>query len=149
MLFQVVRFISTLPSWACEKKPSVKPLRTICVTLVLAVLGYISVGVLGGMAFEPFFQTDNTLLSELNLVSEQKSRGEALRLVAFSSVQGYAIASNLASIPIFSILMRYNLIESGLIGPRAAGALAVLVPFTASVILYTGEGLSTHTERSD
>ena len=38
---------------------------------------------------------------------------------AFVTVQAYAISANLASIPIFSILMRYNLIESKLMGPKA------------------------------
>ena len=74
------------------------------------------------------------------------------------TVQAYAISANLASIPIFSILMRYNLIESKLVGRKAtvlaealrvrvmqrslqvAGAAAVLVPFGVSVLLYTGEG---------
>ena len=29
------------------------------------------VGILGGMAFEPYFKTDNTLLSQLNHISPQ------------------------------------------------------------------------------
>lgn len=33
--------------------------------------GYSLVGVLGGMAFEPYYMTDNTLLSQLNHISDQ------------------------------------------------------------------------------
>jgi len=135
-------FISTVPSWVCEKKPGVPPLRTILLTLALAVVGYLLVGVLGGMAFEPYFNTDNTLLSELNHISPQDG-SRLVRSTAFVTVQAYAISANLASIPIFSILMRYNLIESRLMGPKVAGATSVLVPFGVSVILYTGEGFKT------
>eukprot|EP00913_Durusdinium_trenchii_P030217 g28312.t1 len=88
-------FISTIPSWVCEKKPTVRPLMVIGITLLMAAL---------------------------------------------VSVQAYAISANLASIPIFSILMRYNLIESHVCGPKAAGAVSVLLPFGVSVLLYTGEG---------
>lgn len=34
--------------------------------------GYVSVGMLGGMAFEPYFNSDNTLLSELNHITAQE-----------------------------------------------------------------------------
>ena len=53
------------------------------------------------------------------------SRGGSAQ--AFVTVQAYAISANLASIPIFSILMRYNLIESRLMGPKAQGH-AILTP---------------------
>jgi len=132
-------FISTVPSWVCEKKPSVAPNRTILFTLALAVVGYLFVGIFGGMAFEPFFQTDNTLLSQLNHITPEEA-SQLVRTTAFVTVEAYAIAANLASIPIFSILMRYNLIESGLFGRKASGTLSVLVPFGVSVLLYTGEG---------
>jgi len=33
--------------------------------------GYILVGVLGGMAFAPYYQTDETLLSKLNQISDK------------------------------------------------------------------------------
>lgn len=132
-------FISTIPSWICEKKPTVRPLVVIIFTLALAIAGYVSVGILGGMAFEPYFNSDNTLLSELNHITAQDA-SRSVRMTAFVSVQAYAISANLASIPIFSILMRYNLIDSGVMGPKAAGAVSVLVPFGVSVILYTGQG---------
>lgn len=132
-------FISTIPSWVCEKKPTVRPLMVIGITLLMAVLGYMLVGILGGMAFKPYYMTDNTLLSELNHISAEEA-SSVVRITALVSVQAYAISANLASIPIFSILMRYNLIESHVCGPKAAGAVSVLLPFGVSVLLYTGEG---------
>ena len=41
-------------------------------TIEAAVSGYVSVGVLGGMAFEPYYSSDNTLLSELNHITAQE-----------------------------------------------------------------------------
>ncbi|CAE7484065.1 unnamed protein product [Symbiodinium natans] len=102
-------YVSTLPSWVCEKKPSVKPMRTILAALLIATVGYILVGALGGMAFEPYFDTDNTLLSELQHISEEAPA--VVRTTARWTIQAYAISANLASVPIFCILMRYNLQE--------------------------------------
>jgi hypothetical protein len=44
--------------------------------------GYVSVGILGGMAFEPYFNSDNTLLSELNHITAQEPTVQRLRLLA-------------------------------------------------------------------
>lgn len=40
----------------------------------ISTSGYVSVGVLGGMAFEPYYTTDNTLLSELNHITAKAYR---------------------------------------------------------------------------
>merc|ERR1719401_2050753 len=88
------------------------------------------------MAFAPYYTSDNTLLSELH----HYECGTALKASIAVSVDCYAVASNLASIPIFSIMMRYNLIEEGIMGPRAAGFVTVVAPWLISVTFYCGEG---------
>jgi hypothetical protein len=47
---------------------------------------------------------------------------------------------NLTSIPVFSIMQRYNLVESGACGPKTALAIAVGVPWLVAIPLYTGKG---------
>jgi hypothetical protein len=42
------------------------------------------------------------------------------------------------SIPVYSIIIRYNLIESGLCGKHWANVWAVLFPWVFSVPFYTG-----------
>lgn len=128
-------FISTLPSWICEKHPAVTAKNVIFVTLVLAAVMFLLIGVGGGWAFPEYYDGDNTLLSELHLI---KNRG--LSVVATIFVDVYAISSNLSSIPIFSIMMRYNLIEQKVMGPALAGFVSVVLPWITSVILYCGSG---------
>ncbi|CAE7455558.1 unnamed protein product [Symbiodinium sp. CCMP2592] len=134
-------FVSTLPSWVCEKKPHVRPMRTITAVLMVATVGYILVGLLGGVAFEPFFNSSNTLLSELQHISPEAPR--TLRIVAKSTIQAYSISANLASIPIFCILMRYNLQEGMGMSRYWASAIAILVPFVLAIAFYCGQGFHT------
>src|SRR4051794_29583989 len=47
---------------------------------------------------------------------------------------------NLTSIPVFSIMQRYNLVESGVCGHRMALFIAVCVPWLIAIPLYTGSG---------
>jgi hypothetical protein len=103
---------------------------------VAASATFALVGIFGAMAFPEYFQTDNTILSELHHIKEPRS----LRFAAQLAVDVYAVAANLSSIPIFSIMMRYNLIEQGTLGPKAAGFVAVVLPWVASVVLYCGTG---------
>mmetsp|Transcript_57830 Transcript_57830/g.106875 ORF Transcript_57830/g.106875 Transcript_57830/m.106875 type:complete len:512 (-) Transcript_57830:104-1639(-) len=128
-------FISTLPSWICEKHPSVKSMDIVGWSLFLSVLSFLAVGVIAGWAFPLFYDGDNTLLSEMHHINNK-----TLRVLAGLSVDVYAIAANLASIPIFSIMLRYNLVEQHLLGPRAAGFVSVVMPWLLSVLLYAGAG---------
>ncbi|CAE7863351.1 unnamed protein product [Symbiodinium microadriaticum] len=134
-------FVSTLPSWVCEKNPNVRPMRTITLVLMVATVAYILVGLLGGMAFEPFFNTSNTLLSELQHIAPEAPK--FLRIVAKSTIQAYSISANLASIPIFCILMRYNLQDGMGIKRFWASAIANLAPFFLAIAFYGGKGFQT------
>mmetsp|Transcript_58857 Transcript_58857/g.137023 ORF Transcript_58857/g.137023 Transcript_58857/m.137023 type:complete len:472 (+) Transcript_58857:82-1497(+) len=131
-------FISTLPSWLCEKRPTVTAVRVIFCTLVLASFMFAAVGLGGGMGFREYYNTDNTLLSELHHISRPKS----LKVLASFSVDVYAIAANLASIPIYSIMVRYNLVEQQILGPRRAGFVAVILPWVLGVTFYCGTGFA-------
>lgn len=128
-------FISTLPSWVCEKRPDVTAMRVLFMTLALAAVMFLGVGIGGGLAFPEYYDGDNTLLSELHHIELS-----GWKAFANISVDVYAVAANLASIPIFSIMMRYNLLEQKLVGPRTAGFVSIVVPWLASVLLFCGTG---------
>jgi len=129
-------FITTLPSWVCEKKPEVHAMTVISWTLVVSVVMFLFVGWLGGMAFDDYYTTDNTLLSQLHHINLNRMG----QIFGNLSVDIYAVAANLASIPIFSIMMRYNLIEDGLMGRKRPTFVSVVVPWVISVFLYCGSG---------
>jgi len=128
-------FISTLPSWVCEKHPSVSTMSVVAWSLGLSVITFAAVGVCAGWAFPLFYDGDNTMLSEMHHI-----KNPTLQHIAGVSVDVYAIAANLASIPIFSIMLRYNLVEQRLLGKRSAGFVSVVLPWVVSVLLYCGSG---------
>lgn len=129
-------FCSTLPSWANEKRKDVSVGATFGITLVYVVLIYTVVGVVGGMAYPPFYTTDENLFSKLN--AGGSSIGKA-------TVTLYPMLQNFTSIPVFSILIRYNLLQSG-IDPTLAVLIAVGMPWIMSVPFYTGSGFDTISE---
>merc|ERR1712070_59353 len=104
LLFQFA-FMSALPSWANEKKPQVSIGRSFATTLAYVVIVYSAIGIVGGMAFAPYFDTDQNLFSKLNASGSQLAR---------FTVYAYPILQNFTSIPVFSIMIRYNLLQSGL-----------------------------------
>jgi len=129
-------FMSTLPSWVNEKKPSVSAGWSFFFTMSYIVIVYSAVGILGGLAYAPYFETDATLFSKLN--------ASGSRLAQFT-VFAYPVLQNFTSIPVFSILIRYNLVRSG-VGRWIAIAIAVPLPWVASVLFYTGKGFETISE---
>merc|ERR1719310_2417737 len=106
-------------------------MNVISVTLITSVLMFVVVGWMGGMAFPEYYTSDNTLLSMLHHIKLDKMG----RIWANAAVDIYAVAANLASVPIFAIMMRYNLISEGVMGPRRATFVSVVVPWVASVVL--------------
>lgn len=133
-------FICTIPSWICEKKPEVSEIKAVGFTLVVALITFAMVGTMGGMAFAPYYDTDNTLLSKLNQLRNRHRLSYGIRFLAPVSAYIYTIFANLSSIPVFSILIKYNLVQSGICRSKTATLLSVSVPWVAAVLLYVGEG---------
>lgn len=127
---------STLPSWICEKRPEVSVFRTLMVTTGVAVALFWLIGVFGGGAFEPYYDSNDDLMSMLNRLTGN------LSLLGKITANVYAIASNLSSIPVLSIVMRYNLINDGLLGPTKATLFSTVVPWLLCVVFYTGRGFN-------
>merc|ERR1719433_83962 len=104
--------------------------------MVYVVLTYTVVGVIGGMAYKPFYTSDENLFSKLSAGGSILGR---------ATVTAYPMLQNFTSIPVFSILIRYNLLQSGL--PAATATLiAVALPWALSVPFYTGSGFDTIAE---
>eukprot|EP00927_Polykrikos_kofoidii_P060257 TRINITY_DN5527_c0_g7_i1.p1 TRINITY_DN5527_c0_g7~~TRINITY_DN5527_c0_g7_i1.p1 ORF type:complete len:729 (+),score=94.57 TRINITY_DN5527_c0_g7_i1:328-2187(+) len=123
-------FIATVPSWVNEKRPDVSVAETFGATMVYVVLVYSIIGIMGGLAFAPFFQTDENLFSKLN--ASGSMMGQA-------TVWCYPMLQNFTSIPIQAILIRHNLTRSGI--PKKVGTcFAVALPWALSVYFYTGKG---------
>lgn len=129
-------FTSTLPSWINEKRPDVSVFASFAVTMGYVLVVYTGIGIIGGMAYKPFYTTDENLFSKLN------AGGSKLGQV---TVTAYPMLQNFTSIPVFSILIRYNLVQSGLSSGMAT-FIAVVVPWILSIAFYTGSGFDTISE---
>jgi len=104
---------------------------------LLGTLIFVTVGLLGGWAFQ--YPPNTDILNVL--ISNQNKTGNVMQVIVSISVYLFPIVVLLSSIPIYSIIIRYNLLQSGLCGKFWANVFAVLFPWVVSVPFYTGSGL--------
>ena len=126
-------FIVTVPSWVNEKKPGVSVNKSIWWSLVLGVLCFVVLGWVGAAAVPPKGQADL-----LAMLSVDPTIGAAK--VGTFLFPWIALVSG---IPIFSIIIRYNILENGLCeSTRWANFWAVLFPWICAIVLYAGNLLN-------
>jgi len=121
-------YIVTIPSWVNEKKPGVSIHRSVWTTLALGILSFVIIGWTGAAAF--------TTDSDVDLLAKLSSPGTGL--AARVATYLFPPVALLSGIPIFSIIIRYNLMENKLCGERWANVWSVLFPWVAALLLYAG-----------
>lgn len=119
-------YCPTLPSWMNEKKPEVPTTKLLWSSAIFSTLMYILIGAAGAMAFPG---------AETNLLQVLGSR----RSSGMTRICSYLFGSLVIGlgIPVFCIVMRYNLVVGGLTGSRAT-FLGVALPWAVSWLLYQG-----------
>jgi hypothetical protein len=120
-------FIVMVPSWLNEKRAEVSVNRTVWSATITSTLLYLAVGLCGGLAY------DNVQGNFLNSLASH-CNPTITRLAAFL----FAIVCVGLSVPIFCIMVRYNLIVDGLCGDRTAIFYSVILPFMTSWLFYHG-----------
>ncbi|KAF9115503.1 hypothetical protein BGX27_007518, partial [Mortierella sp. AM989] len=127
-------FITTVPSWANAKQPSVSIHKTITWGVGITTTIYITIAILGGMAYQ--------IPSNSSLIQAISSSPDATVL---SQIGGYTfpIAALITSIPINTIVIRYNLIQSGACNMLWANIFSGLLPWLVAIPCMTGSGLTT------
>mmetsp|Transcript_93661 Transcript_93661/g.200920 ORF Transcript_93661/g.200920 Transcript_93661/m.200920 type:complete len:440 (+) Transcript_93661:92-1411(+) len=121
--------VSVLPSWANEKRPEVSVGRTLFVSISYIAVLYAVLGLIGGLCFGGQLERGN-LFSMFN--------GSGSTFMRFTVIF-YPLLQNFTSIPVFSILIKYNLIQAGLLRGNTAAFVAFVVPWVLSILLYTGD----------
>jgi len=129
-------FTSALPSWVNEKGKNVSIKASFGITMGYVVIIYTVIAIIGGMAYKPFYMTDENLFSKLNAGGSKLGR---------ATVTAYPMLQNFTSIPVFSIMIRYNLMQSGVSSANAI-LTAVALPWVLSIAMYTGSGFDTISE---
>jgi hypothetical protein len=130
-------FVTSIPSWANEKKPGVSVSRSINGTTALGTLIFLLLGVLGAMTFN---FDDNT--SDLLKAIEAVTSDTVLTKMAHVTVFMFPVVAFLSSIPVFAIIIRYNLLQNRICGKAVANFIAVVLPWLIALPFYTGKGLS-------
>lgn len=78
-----------------------------------------------------------------NILNVMSARAEgAMGVVTRISIYAFNLSTIIPGIPVFSILVRYNLITGKICGPKLAFVLGVLAPWMVSMFFYHGRGLS-------
>ena len=124
-------FAVTLPSWVNEKEEGVGVNAVVWGASAASTLLYAAVGWLGGLAFMDI--PDNML----ELLASPAAVGPVTRVC--SLLFGVAIIG--LGIPIFCVLMRYNLVVGGVCGNGLGTFLGGVLPWLVSWLVYQGHAV--------
>eukprot|EP01114_Cavostelium_apophysatum_P016131 TRINITY_DN4539_c0_g1_i7.p1 TRINITY_DN4539_c0_g1~~TRINITY_DN4539_c0_g1_i7.p1 ORF type:complete len:421 (-),score=88.62 TRINITY_DN4539_c0_g1_i7:615-1877(-) len=128
-------FVITVPSWVNEKAENVSISKSVWTATGTATVFYILIGLLGAWAFD--FAANQDLLDVIVLHSTGP-----LRLISRICVYLFPAAALLSSIPVFSIIIRYNLTDNGIVKRKIiANWWSVIFPWILGVVVYTGSGV--------
>ncbi|KAF9435685.1 hypothetical protein BGZ76_005730 [Entomortierella beljakovae] len=127
-------FITTVPSWANAKQPSVSIHKTVGWGVGITTTIYIAIAILGGMAYH--IPNNSSLIQAISSSPD---------VSILSQITGYTfpIAALITSIPINIIVIRYNLIQSGACNMIWANILSGILPWFIAIPCMTGSGLTT------
>lgn len=126
-------FVVTIPSWCNEKRNSVSIYPSVASASLFATAVYFLIGILGALAFS-IPENDDVL----DVLNESPFSNRFTRLSAFI----YPIVSIASSIPVYSIVIKYNLLETGLVNNWVAWFISAVVPWLVVIPFYTGSGLA-------
>mmetsp|Transcript_6762 Transcript_6762/g.10341 ORF Transcript_6762/g.10341 Transcript_6762/m.10341 type:complete len:529 (+) Transcript_6762:379-1965(+) len=131
-LFFNYGYVITIPSWINEKRENVPIRSMVWQTTVLGALMFALVGFLGAMSHK--YTHGEDLLSVLT----SNSVSLCTRLVTYL----FPLFSLVTSIPVFSIIMRYNLLENNICTPAVANFWSVIFPWVISLFFYGGTSVN-------
>eukprot|EP01123_Difflugia_compressa_P011689 TRINITY_DN4763_c0_g1_i1.p1 TRINITY_DN4763_c0_g1~~TRINITY_DN4763_c0_g1_i1.p1 ORF type:complete len:321 (-),score=42.02 TRINITY_DN4763_c0_g1_i1:62-943(-) len=123
--------VVTVPSWCNEKTHSTRINPVMGGATLVGTILFFMVGWLGAIAYT--IDPDGDLLSAINDIDGT--------LYTQIGVYVFPLAVVATSIPIYSIIVRYNLIENQICGKAWANFFAVVLPWLVVIPFYTGNGL--------
>lgn len=134
IMFNFVMAI-TVPSWCSEKASNVSVKPSLIASTTIASVVFFFVGIIGALAF--VYTGDNNLLTML------QSHCDGCFIL--SRISGYFIPAAIfvTSIPVYAIIVRYNLIDNNLCNKYWAFFFSVIFPWLIAIPFYTGSGLTT------
>jgi amino acid permease len=125
-------YVTTVPSWCSEKKKEVSVHKTLWTSGAISFVIFFSLGIFGALSFQ--FPSDGDILSVINASNVANSLSKVL-------VYLFPLVALATTIPVFCIVVRYNLLQSKF--PKAlANLLAIGLPWVVVIPFLTGNGLN-------
>lgn len=124
----------TIPSWINEKKRDVSAKRTLVTAFCITVFFFfIFSGVGAAMAYKPhYFDPPRDTFNLLTLIAHLNQAG------AWVVYYTIVLISNITSIPVFIIFIRYNMIQDGC--PTWATRFVQVGVWVVACLFFTGDG---------
>jgi hypothetical protein len=120
----------SLPSWNNERKHSVRVKRSVGSAIGIGSVTMLVLGILGALAFAPVIGSDKNLIDFAS---------DTNRPVTIAAVYIFSLANNVTTVPVFSIMIRYTLLEHKILRkPWIANILAIGVPWLLVIPFSTG-----------
>jgi len=123
--------VMAVPSWLAEKKDNVSVSRVVYGSTTISLVLYVSVGLLGALSIPNISP---------NALESMTSGAFGMPLRIGASIFAFVIIG--LDIPLFSVLTRYNLVNSGLCSTRVANVFVVYLPWGLSWLFYQGTAIS-------
>jgi hypothetical protein len=130
-------FVTSIPSWVNEKQARISVSRQVNGTTTVGTLIFLVLGVFGAIALK----FDNSITDLLKAI-EAVNVDSALVKTAHITVYLFPVVAFLSSIPVFAIIIRYNLLQNRICGKAVANFVAVVLPWLISLPFYSGDRLS-------
>ncbi|EGD79867.1 hypothetical protein PTSG_10151 [Salpingoeca rosetta] len=149
-------FVTTVPSWVNEKRPSVSVNRVVWLSTFLCNAVFFIMGIPPAMAFSQYLAGPATgqcaeghgcAQSIMDIYTSHRApemlrHNRAANFILQMSVYLFPIVAVLSSIPVFSIVIKYNCVENGW-SHRSAFAWGVLFPWVIAIpLLYQPDALN-------
>jgi len=131
-------FVTSIPSWVNEKHPGVNVNVSIWSSTWFATITFLLIGYFGGCAYD--YPASTNLLTVLSEVTKGKGSTTYywFAIVSKYMVYLFPMIVLVSSIPILSIVIRYNLAENKICPVWMANLLGIVLPWVLSVPAYTG-----------
>jgi hypothetical protein len=128
-------FSPCLPSWVNEKRASTKVEVAVVVPLLCATVIFFTIGILGGMAYDPYYKTSLTIIDKLLVQTKLAALSKWTFFI-------FPLAVNVPTIPVMKIMLRYNLQSNHIKSTSRAKAVASFLPWVLVTVFYSGNGFA-------
>jgi len=126
-------FVTTVPSWCSEKKPGVSVNKSIWGAALIATTTFFVLGYFGALSYQ--FPPNGDILSVINNSQQSNAFDKAL-------VYLFPLMVLATTIPVFSIIVRYNLLQNKIFPKGLSNFIAVVLPWIVVLPFLTGNGLN-------